>query len=348
MIPVECLHVEQIGKIGNMYVLPAHTLSIGNIDEYLIDDEALADIFYNLEIDDFRKLKSICDFIGRYIIKDKSTYQRLSNCTFIVIERDDCFDLQNEENRIKLAENGIFIAQLVKPLLSFFILKDSDFKYTKYLPCRPGTTPFGERIYYIQDKYDIELHPDLRSGIVKGFGIAYTYHTTDLDSKLYKHIFPHELNEVSGLIQSTLIMLVDSYYIEDRGLVYIFLMRIFEKLANPNKYIEFSRVKSKLLPGLTFAFHQNENFPTKTIEQKNFKKRYHELSDKLDHFQKIRSDLTHTGKSPFQSDEKLFIEDVQMMILFIQKYIDYLYYKNFKTIEDRDCYNTTIRTTYNF
>ena len=76
MIPVECLHVEQIGRIGNMYVLPAHTLSIGNIDEYLINDEALADIFYNLEIDDFRKLKSICDFIGRYIIKDKSTYQR--------------------------------------------------------------------------------------------------------------------------------------------------------------------------------------------------------------------------------------------------------------------------------
>ena len=38
----------------------------------------------------------------------------------------------------------------------------------------------------------------------------------------------------------------------------------------------------------------------------------------------------------------------KLILYKILSIIDYLYYKNFKTIEDRDCYNTTIRTTYNF
>lgn len=352
ILPVECLNVEMIGKIENMYVLPAHNDFINYLlqctTDTLVSCAFFDDIFYNLEEEDFKKIKKVYQFIFKHIIKDQENYDRFSNCTFIAIESNDYFDISDEEIRKDLADNGIILAQRIKSLLSFFILKDSEFKYTKYLPCRAGTTPHGERLYYIQNNGCVEIHPDLRSGTVKGFGIQYSFEGGDSFLPLYDQLFSRESNEIRMLIKSILIMLVDSFYIEDKGVIYIFLMRIFEKLAEPNEYINFAKVKSKLLPGLTFFILQDEMFIPQTIDSKTFRTTYHELSEKFEHLQNIRNELVHTGKSPFQDNEQMFIEDVNLMIFYIQNYINYLYVQDFETINDRDLHIKELKEEHKF
>lgn len=169
-------------------------------------------------------------------------------------------------------------------------------------------------VFQLEFKTEGRLETRLLSGrvttmIKDGLGLypSCDFLKSDYQSTLYKSFFDSKKSLLFSTCKNALHRVADSFYMNNFNIAFIYLMSTLEMLADPDKYIGFQTVKSKILPFIA----------------KN-KSSYHMMSNELKNISmNLRTDVVHNGKSLYEiyNSEEEIISLLNKLITIITSYV---------------------------
>ncbi|MCY8798227.1 MULTISPECIES: hypothetical protein [Bacillus subtilis group] len=269
LVPIRNLSIESVFKIDDIIFSPTYTKD--DVKDLSYTDTVTKDEFE--EIQNYIKgLKS-------------SIYSSLEN-TVVAIIKDDKIKCANVQEASMFINN---VCEKIDRSLDYFRLSYCRIGLYETLPSLPGIIDGFKSVYIFDNnsqKYKLIVGDEISILYQKGIGLQISIDPSkrDLNNIDSKCIFSKRTDEVFINCRTALTRVNEAMYMTNLNAAFIYLMSTIEMLADRNKYLQFSKVKSKILPFLA-----------------EDKKQYHELSKFTKHLSKdIREQVVHNGKNIYE------------------------------------------------
>lgn len=296
-VPVTNLILDHPFKIGEYYVMPP----VAMYEEFKDYDCMTVDTITKEEhVKMLRIIKNIYKnhaYIGsnaHIIFKDK----------YLLIENiQESFQVVNK------------IADKANRALDYLRIDQCEVGNFEQLPGIAGILNDGIKgVFQLEFKTEGSLETRLLSGrvtimIKDGLGLypSCEFPKSDYQNMLYKSFFDNRDSLIFSTCKNALHRVADSFYMNNFNIAFIYLMSTLEMLADPDKYIGFQTVKSKILPFIA----------------KN-KSSYHMMSNELKNISmNLRTDVVHNEKSLYDiyNSEAEIISLLNKIISIIIRYV---------------------------
>jgi hypothetical protein len=265
IIPITNFVIEKVFKLNDVYFSPP----------YAIEETDLS-FTDTINKEEFHRIQKLV----KSFIESKRTV--LNNST-LAITKVDNLEFQNIEEAFTLIDK---VCEKIDRSMDYFRLTYCQIGNFETLPGIPGYLPDGfKTIYRWNSNTDsFETIPgEVSIMFQKGIGLMPNNEPilADYNKVIYKCLFSKREDEVFLNCRSALTRVNEAMYMHNLNAAFIYLMTTIEMLADKDKYLNFAKVKPRILPFLTKS-----------------KKRYHELSDYMRILSESkRTEIVHNGKN---------------------------------------------------